>query len=88
MSKRNSCQGRNERKELFWKIPCLEKKVKFRNENAFFVFQRIPLKYIFFVFFLKDNLCEFHLSEQFFCRNTLINPVLIVRKSQYDYCAF
>ena len=53
----------------------------------FFVFQRNPLKYIFFVF-LKDNSCEFHLREQFFCRNTLINPVLIVRKSQYDYHAF
>ena len=49
--KRNSCEGSNERKELFWKIPCLEKKVKFQNDNAFFVFQRIPLKYIFFVFF-------------------------------------
>ena len=23
-------------KELFWKIPCLEKKVKFQNDNAFF----------------------------------------------------
>ena len=51
----------------------------------FFVFQRIPLKYI---FFLKDNLCEFHLREQFFCRNKPINPVLIVRKLQYDYRAF
>ena len=59
--------------------------MKLRNDNAFFVFQRIPLKYI---FFLKDNLCEFHLREQFFCRNTLINPVLIVRKLQYDYHAF
>ena len=38
----------NGRKELFWKIPCLEKKLKFRNENPFFVFQRNPLKYIFF----------------------------------------
>ena len=53
----------------------------------FFVFQRIPLKYIFFVF-LKDNLCEFHLREQFFCRNKPINPVLIVHKLQYDYRAF
>ena len=24
------------RKELFWNIPCLEKKVKFQNDNAFF----------------------------------------------------
>ena len=39
-------------------------------------------------FFLKDNLCEFHLREQFFCRNKPINPVLIVRKLQYDYRAF
>ena len=84
--KRNSCEGNNRRrKELFCKIPCLEKKLKLRNDNSFFVFQRIPLKYI---FFLKDNLCEFHLREQFFCRNTLINPVLIVRKLQYDYRAF
>ena len=65
----------------------MKKMMKFRNENTFFVFQRIPLKYIFFVF-LKDNLCEFHLREQFFCRNKQINPVLIVRKSQYDYRAF
>ena len=84
--KRNSCEGNNRRrKELFFKIPCFEKKLKLRNDNAFFVFQRNPLKYI---FFLKDNLCEFHLREQFFCRNTLINPVLIVRKLQYDYHAF
>ena len=53
----------------------------------FLYFKGNPLKYIFFVF-LKDNLCEFHLREQFFCRNTLINPVLIVRKLQYDYRAF
>ena len=47
--KRNSCEGNNRRrKELFCKIPCLEKKLKLRNDNAFFVFQRIPLKYIFF----------------------------------------
>ena len=26
------------RKELFWKIPCLEKKVKFQNDNAFFLY--------------------------------------------------
>ena len=57
------------------------------------IFQRIPLKYYTLhslqeSFFLKDNLCEFHLREQFFCRITLINPVLIVRKSQYDYHAF
>ena len=65
----------------------MKKMMKFQNENAFFVFQRIPLKYIFFVF-LKDNLCEFHLREQFFCRNKPINPVLIVRKLQYDYRAF
>ena len=78
-------ENNRRRKELFWKIPCLEKKLKLRNDNAFFVFQRIPLKYI---FFLKDNLYEFHLREQFFCRNTLINPVLFVRKLQYDYHAF
>ena len=65
----------------------MKKMMKFQNENAFFVFQRIPLKYIFFVF-LKDNLCEFRLREQFFCRNKPINPVLIVRKLQYDYHAF
>ena len=65
----------------------MKKMMKFRNENAFFVFQRIPLKYIFFVF-LKDNLCEFRLREQFFCRNMPINPVLIVCKSQYDYRTF
>ena len=65
----------------------MKKMMKSQNENAFFVFQRISLKYIFFVF-PKDNLCEFHLREQFFCRNKPINPVLIVRKLQYDYHAF
>ena len=37
-----------EERSLFCKIPCFEKKLKLRNDNAFFVFQRIPLKYIFF----------------------------------------
>ena len=51
VSQRNSCEGNNRRrKELFWKIPCLEKKLKLPNDNAFFVFQRNPLKYIFFCF--------------------------------------
>ena len=67
-------------KELFTKMEFTQ--VVFKKKN---VFQRIPLKYI---FFLKDNLCEFHLREQFFCRNKPINPVLIVRKLQYDYHAF
>ena len=38
-----------EERSYFCKIPCLEKKLKLRNDNAFFVFQRIPLKYIFFL---------------------------------------
>ena len=38
--KRNSCEGNNRRrKELFWKIPCLEKKLKLRNDNAFLYFK-------------------------------------------------
>ena len=66
---------------------------KMKNIKCNRIFQRNPLKYYTLhslqeSFFLKDNLCEFHLREQFFCRNTLINPVLIVRKSQYDYRAF
>ena len=66
---------------------------KKKNIKCNRIFQRIPLKYYTLhslqeSFFLKDNLCEFRLREQFFCRNTLINPVLIVRKSQYDYHAF
>ena len=67
---------------------------KMMNIKCNRIFQRIPLKYYTLhslqesFFFLKDNLCEFHLREQFFCRNTLINPVLIVRKLQYDYRAF
>ena len=66
---------------------------KMMNIKCNRIFQRIPLKYYTLhslqeSFFLKDNLYEFHLSEQFFCRNTLINPVLIVRKLQYDYRAF
>ena len=73
------------RKELFCKIPCLEKKLKLRNENAFFCISKESFE---IHFFLKDNLYEFHLREQFFCRNKPINPVLIVRKLQYDYHAF
>ena len=66
---------------------------KMMNIKCNRIFQRISLKYYTLhslqeSFFLKDNLCEFHLREQFFCRNTLINPFLIVRKLQYDYHAF
>ena len=40
VAKRNSCEGNNRRrKELFWKIPCLEKKLKLRNDNAFLYFK-------------------------------------------------
>ena len=60
--------------------------MKFQNENAFFCISKESFE--FFFVFLKDNLCEFHLREQFFCRNKPINPVLIVRKLQYDYRAF
>ena len=35
-----------------------------------------------------DNSCESRLREQFFCRNKPTNPVLSVRKLQYDGCAF
>ena len=36
----------------------------------------------------SDNSCEFRLREQLFCRNKLINPVLSVRKLQYDFLSF
>ena len=77
--------------------------MKFQNENAFFciskdsfeihffcffLISKDSFEIHFFCFFLKENLCELHLREQFFCRNKPINPVLIVRKSQYDYHAF
>ena len=65
----------------------MKKMMKFQNENAFFCISKESFEIHFFVF-LKDNLCEFHLREQFFCRNKPINPVLIVRKLQYDYRAF
>ena len=52
-----------------------------------FIFNEFATLRLFFRF-LKDNLCELHLREQFFCRNKPINPVLIVRKLQYDYRAF
>ena len=69
------------------------KLMKKKNIKCNRIFQRIPLKYYTLhslqeSFFLKDNLCEFRLREQFFCRNKPINPVLIVRKLQYDYHAF
>ena len=38
------------RKELFWKIPCLEKKVKFRNDNAFFCISKDSFEIHFFCF--------------------------------------
>ena len=37
---------------------------------------------------LSDNSCEFRLREQLFCGNKLINPVLFVRKLQYDVLSF
>ena len=66
---------------------------KMMNIKCNRIFQRIPLKYynlhsLQVSFFLKDNLYEFRLREQFFCRNKPINPVLIIRKLQYDYRAF
>ena len=36
----------------------------------------------------SDNSCESRLREQLFCRNKLINPVLSVRKLQYDVLSF
>ena len=53
--KRNSCEGSNERKELFSKIPCLEKKVKFQNDNAFFCISKDSFEIHFFLFFLKTT---------------------------------
>ena len=36
----------------------------------------------------SDNSCESRLREQLFCPNKLINPVLSVRKLQYDVLSF
>ena len=47
--KRNSCEGNNRRrKELFCKIPCLEEKVKFQNDNAFFCISKESFEIHFF----------------------------------------
>ena len=52
--KRNSCEGNNRRrKELFCKIPCLEKKLKLRNDNAFFCISKDSFEIHFF--FLKTT---------------------------------
>ena len=45
------CEGNNRRrKELFWKIPCLEKKLKLRNENTFFCISKESFEIHFFCF--------------------------------------
>ena len=36
----------------------------------------------------SDNSCESRLREQLFCRNKPTNPVLSVRKLQYDVLSF
>ena len=47
--KRNSCEGNNRRiKELFFKIPCFEKKLKLRNDNAFFCISKDSFEIHFF----------------------------------------